>query len=82
MSRGCRTSNEYANMLRARYASTPKAVLAAVAVSLLIKDGGFGPQDNGPILDAFVREWAVLNLNGIVPQKPLILNSRQDPKQS
>jgi hypothetical protein len=69
--------NEYARHLKARYASTPKAVLAAVVVSLLVKQSG--NEDFAGVLDAFVKEWATLNANGIVPQKPLILNRNQEP---
>lgn len=78
MSRGLKIGNEYAQKLSARYASTPKAVLAAVTVSLLMKDTGF--EDTGIVLDAFVKEWAILHANGIVPQKPLITNKNQEPE--
>ena len=75
--RGGKFSNEYAQKLSARYASTPKAVIAAVAVSLLMKECDDG--DYSGVLDAFVKEWAILHLNGIVQQKPRITNRNQEP---
>ena len=77
MARGLKIGNEYARMLAARYADTPKSVIAAVAVSLLMRDCDNG--DYSGVLDAFVKEWAILHLNGIVPQKPLITNKHQEP---
>ena len=67
MGRGMKASNEYAQVLYPRYGDTPKAVIAAVAVSLLLKDNE-GKWDG--IYDAFVKEWATFHANGIVPQKP------------
>jgi hypothetical protein len=75
--RGMKIGNEYAQKLSTRYSSTPKAVIAAVAVSLLMKECDNG--DYSGVLDAFVKEWAILHINGIVAQKPLITNTRQDP---
>jgi hypothetical protein len=75
--RGMKIGNEYAQQLRSRYAKTPKAVLAAVVVSLLVKQSG--KEDFDGVLDAFVQEWAILHQNGIVSQKPLILNKNQEP---
>jgi hypothetical protein len=75
--RGLKVSNEYAQKLGRRYSSTPKSVIAAVAVSLLVKDSG--TDDFEGVLDAFVKEWATLYLAGIIPQKPRTTNSRQRP---
>lgn len=74
--RGMKISNEYARVLQPRYGNMSKAVIAAVAVSLLLKqnDG-----DWSTVYDAFVKEWAILHQNGIVPQKPLITSKRQNP---
>lgn len=50
----------------------PKAVIAAVAVSLLerLNGGEYALLDPIGIQDAFLEEWWVLHSNGIVPQKP------------
>jgi hypothetical protein len=74
--RGMKISNEYAQVLKPRYGGAPKAVIAAVAVSLLLKehDGKWSE-----VYDAFVKEWAILYQNGIVPQKPLITSKAQEP---
>jgi hypothetical protein len=74
--RGMKISNEYAKVLQPRYGAMPKAVIAAVAVSLLLKEheGNWSA-----VYDAFVKEWATLHQNGIVPQKPLITNKSQEP---
>jgi hypothetical protein len=58
--------NEYSRALGKVYSKTPKAVIAAIAVSLLLKENG---EDFMGIADAFIKEWAVLQQNGIVPQK-------------
>lgn len=75
--RGMKIGNEYAQQLKAGYAKTPKAVLAAVVVSLLVERSG--EEDFDGVLDDFVQEWAVLYQNGIVSQKPLILNKNEKP---
>lgn len=77
MPKGLKKGNTYADALRPRYGGTPKSVIAAVAVSLLLKDN----EGNwGKVYDAFVREWATLHANGIVPQKPLITSKTQEPE--
>lgn len=62
---GLKKINEYAGRV-ADYDRIPKAVFAAIAVSLLT---GGGDHFEG-IDDAVMREWACLHLAGIVPQKP------------
>ena len=59
-------SNEYADTLGRLFAATPKAVLAAIAVSSLTHGGDFLIE----LPDCVLREWAVLYANGIVPQRP------------
>lgn len=66
--RGSKLGNDYQATISPRlYARTPKAVFAAIAVSLLSNHGGieFDAIDAG-----LVEEWATLNANGIVPQRP------------
>jgi hypothetical protein len=58
--------NEYADALGKLFDKTPKAVLAAIAVSALTC-GGDNLNDAKSLL---AKEWEVLNLNGIIPQKP------------
>ena len=60
--------NNYAEAISPElYEKTPKAVFAALAVSLALQVNG----ENFEILDAgFLREWDTLYKNGIVPQKP------------
>jgi hypothetical protein len=67
-------SNEYADVVRSIYDRTPKAVFAALAVSLMAcRDNGEGETgDSGgdAILEALLEEWSILHENGIVPQRP------------
>ena len=58
--------NPYATTLHAQdlYASIPKAVLGAIAVSLATCGGDYLEHAR----ERVVREWHVLHLNGIVPQ--------------
>jgi hypothetical protein len=59
--------NEYAGCIdEGLYEKTPKAVLAAIAVSF-ISSGGDHMDD---IDDEILKEWRVLYLSGIVPQRP------------
>ena len=60
--------NEYVDVLGAVYADTPKAVFAAVAVSLLANIAGV---DLGDVGAAIIKEWGALHEAGIVPQKPI-----------
>jgi hypothetical protein len=48
------------------YASCPKAVLAAIAVSLLSNGGDELAHAKARLLE----EWRILHANGIVPQAP------------
>jgi hypothetical protein len=73
--RGTKISNEYAAVLQPRYGDAPKAVIAAVAVSLLLKQEG---SDFAKVYDAFVREWATLYASGIVSQKPITTCKAQE----
>lgn len=62
-----KTLNNYAEQISEQlYTQTPKAVLAALVVSLLTNGG-----DNFEGLDEkIVAEWSALHVAGIVPQKP------------
>lgn len=65
---GVKIGNEYARMLERDYARTPKAVLAAIAVSFAIH-----LQDEEDLSKArgqVMAEWAALHAAGIVPQAP------------
>lgn len=62
-----KTSNEYAEMITI-YESMPKAVLAALAVSLVMRvNGSTTPKE---VTDELINEWEALYDNGIIPQKP------------
>jgi hypothetical protein len=62
-----KTGNEYARVIdRALYEAVPKAVFAAIAVSLATVGGDYLATAN----DAILAEWLTLHENGIVPQKP------------
>ena len=64
-----KTTNDYSDTLsRSVFERTPKAVFAAIAVSLMANDRNV-PFDQ--IDAAILEEWAVLNRNGIVPQKAI-----------
>ena len=56
--------NDYAAVIDRIYADTPKAVLAAIAVSALTQGGDFLDE----ALPRLLREWDTLHANGIVPQ--------------
>ena len=60
--------NEYQETISpALYARTPKAVFAAIAVSLLANHSGVSFDQ----IDQAIRdEWVVLHANGLVPQPP------------
>lgn len=60
-----KTMNEYAALLPF-YATIPKAVLAAIAVSALTSGGSY--LDDASQLVA--REWGILHHGGIVQQRP------------
>ena len=66
--RGVKLSNEYILQYGKLYASTPKAVFAAVALSLAFID----VEEQGFDLACarVMNEWRALYENGIVPQKP------------
>ena len=69
-----KTTNGYSDTLsRSVFERTPKAVFAAIAVSLMANDRNV-PFDQ--IDAAILEEWAVLNRNGIVPQKSISLNEK------
>jgi hypothetical protein len=56
--------NEYARAMGKLYARTPKAVLAAIVVSL-VSNGG---ENIEGVTQAVLNEWDILHANGIVPQ--------------
>lgn len=58
-------TNEYSNLLGPLYATIPKAVLAAIAISALTSGDHL---DEAPA--RVLAEWRVLHQNGIVPQAP------------
>lgn len=60
-----KTLNSYARELKL-YGSMPKAVLAAIAVSLATCGGDRLDEAN----ERVCAEWEILAQNGIVPQKP------------
>lgn len=62
--------NQYADLLSPEfYNNTPKAVFAAIAVSLAIINTGEGDCFDG-VENLLRDEWAALYKNKIVPQKP------------
>lgn len=67
---GIKVFNSFACAIPAKlYAKTPKAVLAAVAVSRLsLIDGASLEPDS--VSRELLREWWTLYYNQIVPQKP------------
>ncbi len=60
------THNGYAASLDELFDKTPKAVLAAIAVSALTTGGDQIEHAKSRL----AREWQILHDNGIVPQKP------------
>lgn len=64
--RGMKISNEYAKELGELYAKTPKAVFAAIAVSVLTQGGEQLEEAKAKLLE----EWDILYGNGILTQKP------------
>ena len=68
--RGIKKGNEYQDLISGGlYEKFPKAVLAAIVVSLLTCGGDY---INTTDIDAeLLREWQALFDNGIVPQKPI-----------
>ena len=67
-----KTMNPYAALLEAElYARTPKAVLAAIAVSALTRGDPFNTEElGGDPAALLLAEWFALYENGIVSQKP------------
>ena len=63
---GFKTQNEYAEQLRGMYDDIPKAVLAAIAVSVLTCGGDHIEEAKSLI----ANEWKTLHQQGIVPQAP------------
>lgn len=68
--RGVKLGNEYLGVLgKGAYAAIPKAVFAAIAISVINRDC----EDNmDAVHGALIREWWTLHYNGIVPQKPTV----------
>ena len=64
--RGLKTLNSYQQAFP-NYEKTPKAVIAAIAVSFAL----LRSEDNwDKAIERLTDEWQVLHDNGIVPQKP------------
>lgn len=65
--RGCKLGNEYERAIGSElYHAIPKAVLAAIAVSLATNGG-----DHLQLAaDGMLAEWLALHEAGIVPQRP------------
>ena len=65
--RGFKQGNQYKDLLGdALYRDTPKAVLAAIVASYILREGF--PQ--GAVPSHMLNEWWALHWNGIVPQRP------------
>lgn len=63
-----KTENAYQKVLsRKLYERMPKAVLAAIAVSYASRQTN---EDFSLVEAEILKEWSILNANGIVPQKP------------
>lgn len=61
-----KTHNEYSRLFP-DYATTPKAVIAAIAMSLAARMDGRDIEEVGSLIS---QEWYILNENDIVPQRP------------
>lgn len=64
-----KTSNEYAELIT-NYDQIPKAVLAAIAVSFIVNQGGVAANEEDTTA-AIMQEWTTLHAQGFVPQKPV-----------
>lgn len=64
--------NEYLDSLGGYYDTTPKAVLAAMLVSLAARCSDGGADDLSPanVVPVVLAEWRALHGAGIVPQAP------------
>jgi len=71
-----KVSNDYAVAFGELYERTPKAVFAAVAFSLSLRN----VDEQGPdeAVEHFLYEWRVLHENGIVKQKPPTQKERKN----
>ena len=68
--KGFKTENEYQQLIsRDLYEKTPKAVFAALAVSLFMNYSGIEMRPSA-IDEAILQEWGALFSNEIVGQKP------------
>lgn len=64
-----KTTNEYQKVIDPKlYKQMPKAILAAIAVSLARRLNGESFDETSNTL---YTEWITLNQNGIIPQKPI-----------
>lgn len=69
-------SNPYVDALdKGVFDAIPKSVWAAIAISAMTCGGDHLLDGSMNITDAVMKEWEVLNLNGIVPQKPRKCNA-------
>lgn len=66
MTHGIKTENQYIHLLD-NYHNIPKAVIAAVCISLILKNHD---EDINMVEEDFKHEWEALYMNGIVPQRP------------
>lgn len=66
MSGGGNLSNDYSLVLGPLFDKTPKAVLAAIVVSLLSQGGDHMDE----VAAGLLAEWHTLYQNRIVPQRP------------
>ncbi len=64
--RGFKIGNDYSQALSDVYNKAPKAVIAAVAVSMLTSGGDRLYEAR----ELFLKEWETLHINGIIPQSP------------
>lgn len=63
-------SNEYVDAFYIPYADVPKAVWAALAISLVMRLEALDTDDMERIKAVLEEEWQALYANRVVPQKP------------
>lgn len=61
--------NNYIDAMGKRYADTPKAVWAALALSLAFRLSGDGDMEEA--MKLLGGEWSTLHTGGHLPQKPI-----------
>jgi hypothetical protein len=70
-------SNEYIDAFDVPYADIPKAVWAALAISLVMRLEALDTDDMERIKAVLGEEWQALYANRVVPQKPPRLTGYQ-----